>query len=39
MSEAHREDDTWFLDFNRAKNQWLKDYLEHLRKGLFHKGS
>lgn len=31
MKEAHREDDEWFLDFTLAKNQWLKDYLAHLR--------
>ena len=34
MSEAYKDDDAWFLDFNLAKNKWLKDYLEHLRKGL-----
>lgn len=34
MKEAHREDDEWFLNFALAKNQWLKDYLAHLRKGL-----
>ena len=31
MNEAHKEDDEWFLDFNEAKNQWLKSYLEHLK--------
>lgn len=34
MSEAHRDDDAWFIDFNHAQNEWLKDYLEYLRKGL-----
>lgn len=31
MSEAHRDDDDWFIDFTLAKNLWLKDYLSDLR--------
>jgi hypothetical protein len=34
MREAYRDDDAWWLDFLRAKKQWLKDYREDLRKGL-----
>jgi hypothetical protein len=32
MREAHREDDAWWLDFQRAKKHWLKDYLDHLKR-------
>ena len=31
IKEAHRDDDDWFIDFTRAKNLWLKDYLSDLR--------
>lgn len=31
LSEAHRDDDDWFIDFTLAKNRWLKDYLSDLR--------
>lgn len=34
LKEAHRDDDEWFLKFALAKNQWLRDYLAHLRNGL-----
>ncbi len=34
MKEAHRDDDAWFMEFALAKNQWLKDYLAHLKSGL-----
>jgi hypothetical protein len=34
MKEAHRDDDDWYLEFSSAKNQWLKDYLAHLKIGL-----
>lgn len=31
MKEAHQDDAEWFLGFARARNQWLKKYLAHLR--------
>jgi hypothetical protein len=33
-SEAHRDNDVWWLDFLRAKKRWLTDYRDHLKKGL-----
>jgi hypothetical protein len=34
MRETYRDDDAWWLDFLRAKNRWLEDYRDHLRKGV-----
>jgi hypothetical protein len=32
MPEAHRDDDAWWLEFLRAKERWLRDYRDYLRK-------
>ena len=33
MKDAHRDDDDWWLDYQRAEKLWLKNYLIQLRKG------
>jgi hypothetical protein len=33
MKEAHKDSDTWWLAFLRAKQSWLANYLDRLRNG------
>jgi len=32
MKEAYREDDEWQIGFAAARNEWLRKYLDHLRR-------
>ena len=32
MHEAYRDDAAWWLDYLRAKKNWLEDYCYHVKK-------
>jgi hypothetical protein len=34
MQQAYRDGDKWFLDFTRAKKEWLENYRNQLKRGV-----